>query len=553
MNLGKIFLITAICLFAAAAAFGQFSADPNDPMYGDLEIWEGKGLINHLPVMRPYPPQVVLELLERVAQRGGPADSARAKEYLAEVRKPFKWHVEAGGTLRVAGDQEYADVYGGIEAGGWLTDSIHIEGRAKGLVMDNTDGFVLPRGQRTEVDIFDTWADVTVKGRDLNLRQSQNVNFAAGNSNIYFQAGIMRNSFGPFWGDGVVLSADAPHAGHYSFIWRNDWFSYSTLLLDLAATSYLWSDIRNKSPDKHLVVQSFNFYPTEWLEIGYFESIVWGGRMDLTYLLPVKELFYAQSMAGFEDNSFVGLMANVRAAKNIKIPFVMYLDDANLNDMLKFDFATKFKVAVQAGVQWTPDDLGMLKRVQADYVMVTPYMYTHRAGLERGTDLSLLLAAERLDLLTRPNYNNYTHMGTNLGVGMEPNSDRVSLQVRLEPARNLKVTLLGRYMRHGNASEGMANPDLRNDGTILDDGYDEQTEPTFHYETRFLQQDVIEKTFQASLQVSYSFPFWFGSMIVEGGYMFEDVKNFDYIPGRDAVDRGDGVLHYFNLGAGFRY
>ncbi len=556
MDLKKIVGFSLLFFSCAFMLSAQFSADPNDPMYGDLEIWEARGLISRLPVMRPYPPQVVRELLARVAERGNPAEAEKAKAYLDEISKDFTWHIEAGGTVRTTTDDHYLDVYGVVEAGGWLSDSIHVEGRAKGLAMDNTSGFVLPKGQRPGFDIFDTWADVTVSGRDLFLRQNQNVNFAAGGADLYFQAGIIRNSFGPFWGDGVVLSADAPHTGHYSFVWRNEWFAYSTALLELAATNYLWSDIDERYPDKHLVIQSFNFYPADWLELGYFESIMWGGRMDLNYLLPFKELFYSQSMAGFEDNSFVGLMADVRVAKNVKLPFILYLDDTNLNDLLRFDLSTKFKVAAQAGVKWAPEKAGALKMVVADYVMVTPYMYTHRAALDRGTDLTALLPAERLELLSMPNYNNYTHSGTNLGVGLEPNSDRLSLQVKLEPAKNLKVTLTGRYMRHGNASEDMiaaGSADLRNDGTILDDGYDENVEPTFHYDTKFLTQDEIEKTLQAGFQVQYSMPFWFGTLLVEGGYMFENVDNYMYIPGRDAYNRGDGVLHYFSFGMGFRY
>jgi hypothetical protein len=536
-----VFLAFVLC---AVGLFGQFSADPNDVLYSDLQLWEGKGIITHLPVMRPYPPQVVSDLLRQVVKKGSRADSKKAEYYLEEIQKPFKWHLEAGHTTRTTGEDYYGDLYGQIEAGGWLGESIYVEGRVKGLVMDNTSGFVLPKGRRTEVDIFDTWADITVKERKLNLRQSQNVNFAAGESNAYFQAGIMRNSFGPFWGDGVVVSADAPHAGHYSFVWRNSWFSYSTLLLELAGTSYLWQDAaETKFPDKHLIIQSFNFYPYDWLEIGYFESIVWGGRLDLTYLLPFKELFYAQSMAGFEDNSFVGLLADVRVGKTIKLPFVLYLDDTNLNDLLKLDFATKFKVAVQAGVQWTPEDSGIFRRLTADYVIVTPYMYTHRSGLE-GVPAD---PEERIDRLSQPNYNNYTHVGTNLGVGLDPNSDRFTLNVLLEPVRDLNVTLTGRLIRHGNASATIDKKDARNDGTILDDGYNTDGKATFHYDTRFLSQDVIETTWQAGFQAQYSLPAGPGSLLFKGGYLFEYVKN------KDLVDGEEDFRNYINLGIGYRY
>jgi hypothetical protein len=501
--------------------------------------------------MRPYPAQVMRELLTQVAEKGNPDDAARAKEYLHEITQNFTWHAELGLTARVEGSREYGDGYAELQAGGWLTENAHLEWRFRGIAMDNTDGFVLPGGVRTDVDIFDTWADITVKGRKLNLRQSQNVSFSLGDSDLYFQAGIMRNSFGPFWGDGVVLSADAPHAGHYSVVWRNDRLSYSTALLEIAATNYLRPQddqaaaVTDKFPNKHLAIQSLNFYITDWLEAGYFESIVWGGRMDLTYLLPFKELFYAQSMAGFEDNSFVGFLVDIRAAKNVKIPLVVYLDDTNLNDLLKFEFGTKFKTATQVGVQWTPDDLGILKRIAADYVIVTPYMYTHRSGLEAIEPV----AGDRLAQLSQPNYNNYTHMGSSLGVGLDPNSDRISLQALFEPRKDLRVTLIGRLIRHANASADMIDPDPggRNDGSIFDDGYNKEGNATFHYKTKFLNQKPVEMTFQGGFQAEYSFKLGSGAFLLQGGYLLEHIRNKNLQKGVT------GTNHYFNAGFGYRY
>lgn len=538
------FTLFLIGLGVGGTVSAQFAADPNDRLYQDLSLWEGKGILRHLPVLRPYPPQVILEALEQVVQKGNREDAARAQGYLAEFKKSFTLHLEAGGTARYTGEDFYGDGYGKIEAGGWIQDRMYLEGRLEGLVMDNTSGFVLPIGQRTDVDIFDTWADVTVKGRKLNLRQSQVVDFAVGTSNIYFKAGIERNSFGPFWGDSVVLSPDAPHAGHYSFVWRNGWFSYSTVLLEIAATNYLHEEVPEKFPDKHLILQSFNFYPTPWLELGFFETVVWGNRFDLNYLLPFKELFYAQSMAGFEDNSFMGILANVRFKDTIQLPLVVYVDDTNLNDLLRFDFSTKFKVALQAGVRYTPKETSLLRMVGVDYVLVTPYMYTHRSGLG---DISGLSADQRIEVLSAPNYTNYTHMGTNLGVGLDPNSDRFTLNVQLEPVKDLIVDIRGRLIRHGNASEAMADADPRNDGTILDDGYNKYGKATFHYDTRFLNQSVIEKVWQAGFNARYRLPLGPGSVLLEGGYTFEYYQNKGLVSGET------DTVHYVNVGLGYRF
>ncbi|MFQ3621602.1 MAG: hypothetical protein SNJ78_11745, partial [Spirochaetales bacterium] len=191
-----IFLVLGLGLLPYLG-FAQFAADPNDLLYQDLSLWEGKGLIRQLPVLRPYPPQVILSALEQVVQRGNRKDAEKAKTYLEVLKKKFRYHLEGGGTTRYTGDDFYGDAYGKVEAGGWLSDSMYLEWRLQGMVMDNTSGFVLPQGQRTHVDIFDTWADVEIKGRKLNLRQSQVADFAWGSSTLYFKAGIERNSFGP--------------------------------------------------------------------------------------------------------------------------------------------------------------------------------------------------------------------------------------------------------------------------------------------------------------------------------------------------------------------
>jgi hypothetical protein len=233
------------------------------------------------------------------------------------------------------------------------------------------------------------------------------------------------------------------------------------------------------------------------------------------------------------------------------------MDDTNLNDLLSFKFGTKFKTAAQAGVQWTPEDAGFLKRVAADYVIVTPYMYTHRSGLENvpqpagpGDTVGL---ADREALLSQPNYNNYTHMGTNLGVGLDPNSDRINLQILVEPVKDLRINLIGRLMRHTNASLKMDKPDndgtggSRNDGSIYDDGYDHDGDPIFHYKTYFLSQKPVERTYQCGFQAEYSFRAGPGSILLAGGYLFEYIKNKDLVSGETETN------HYGNVGIGYRF
>jgi hypothetical protein len=87
----------------------------------------------------------------------------------------------------------------------------------------------------------------------------------------------------------------------------------------------------------------------------------------------------------------------------------------------------------------------------------------------------------------------------------------------------------------------------RNDGSIYDDGYDKDGNPTFHYRSDFMKQDVIERTLQGGFQAEYSFRLGPGEVLLSGGYLFEYLKNKDLRTGVTEVN------HYGNIGIGYRY
>jgi hypothetical protein len=247
--------------------------------------------------------------------------------------------------------------------------------------------------------------------------------------------------------------------------------------------------------------------------------------MELLYFVPLSAFFHTQSFGGFSDNSLLGVSALFKPVPNVRIPLLLYTDDVHFNDLARFDFKTKYKIAFQAGASWFPRT-GPLRELSADYLMITPYTYTHRdqtSGV--------------------PNYSNYTHMGTPLGPSLDPNSDRITLDLRAAPVPFLNLGFRFRTIRHGNASAGITD----GDGTIFDDGYDDAGNPTFQSETRFLTQDVLEKTLQLGLSADYTL--WKGWGMLEGSfsYTFERILN----PGLAQGERE--FNHYFALALGYQY
>lgn len=116
------------------------------------------------------------------------------------------------------------------------------------------------------------------------------------------------------------------------------------------------------------------------------------------------------------------------------------------------------------------------------------------------------------------NYSNYTHQGTNIGPGLDPNSDRWRLKWTARPLddllpewfTNFQIAAGVQLIRHGNASEGVIPGGT---GDLFDPGYAENGAtftPPFELPdglpyTRFLIQDIIEHNLQFSIQVYNAF------------------------------------------------
>ncbi|HKK49398.1 MAG TPA: hypothetical protein VJ932_09885, partial [Alkalispirochaeta sp.] len=348
---------------------------------------------------------------------------------------------------------------------------------------------------------------------------------------------------------------------------------------DVPGAEFLYDP--EEHPGKWVFLQDFRWQARPWLDLAFFESVTWGPRFETAYLTPLKWAFNAQGNVGFADSSKMGLSAVVRPRQDLQLPFVVYVDDASFNDLVRFNFDTKLKLGVHTGAIWTPEH-PVVHQVKLDYLALLPYMYTHDG--DSGVYAPL------------PNYTNYTHQGSSLGPGLEPNSDRLRLQTTFRPAPRLRTTLHGTMMRHGNASEGVENLGLAgHDGTITDDGryyhfyvegtgdpeqgeeiYIETGRLSFQDELRFMTQENIETVFQTGIDMAYTVPLS-GSLAitVEAGYEFEYIRDpisweatGDTVPGfrrddddpdppdvvvYDVVTGDDEINHYGSLRFIFSY
>jgi hypothetical protein len=525
--------------------YGQFTDDPNDRLYKLITLWEERGYIRKVPPLRPYPPQLLKSLLKEVRQRGEAHDRKEAERY---YRSLFPNDEETGRLLKgslhpsitAEALTETEDIYwklaGGIDTLGSIGKYVTFTGKFAYSFIDTP-----------EEDFFPSWMSITdesrsgggaieLDSREIDMSQLGLFGLHFGTDWIYFQAGLMRSSFGPFYDNGAILGPQAPAAGHFSFTFKAaDWLTFCSVYLELAAEYKEDQAMGSKTEideavKKYLVLHSLVFYPWDWWNLGILQTVVSGDRFNPVYLIPLQHMFYTQQLWGDEDSSFLGFFSQFDLPHELQIGLVLYVDDwdafggaskssakgINLN-------SAQNKFALQIGLSWSPS-YRIFRRVSLDYLMITPYTYTHSA------DRPVYFLA-------------YTHAGEHLGSILEPNSDQITLTLFLTPAEWMDLDLWGRFIRHGNASENYAE----GDGSIFDDGYTSTGEVTFYGPSRFLTQSTLEMVLQTGVDLDFRFALRWGGLSFHVGYIFEHVWNRNLESGENEVN------NFMNLGLRIRF
>jgi hypothetical protein len=528
----KIFLTMGLLLLVLTGLDAQVINDPNDTIYKDIDRWAIRGYITDpLPLIRPYPAQLFDTLLLQVIDRGNAEAREKAARYHAAIA-PGSPMIHPGLTATMEGlDDDLAAegapfIDGVVRLRDWISGaySLFVYGATK------TPGNELnvPLTYSPYPDLVSDWAEAG----PFKIMPDWTSLLALGRSHFYLQAGLSRSSFGPFYETGTVVSAQAGRAGHFSLNYRQPSWSFEMMLLSLTASDDFGS---GQFPEKYLVLHSINFNPRFNLEFGFLESVIWGGRIELLYLPPFIQLFAAQSMSDFGDNSFLGFFLRWNPVRNTQFLTQLYVDDLHFNDLIRFQFNTKYKLAGEAGFQWAPPE-GPLASLAADYTFVFPYMYTHwntpdSKRYQKGT----------------PNYFNYSHMGRNLGTDLEPNSDRFILKSLWRTLPDLDLSLSFYFTRHGNPSlDADMKTEERHDGSIFDDGVPRDN--TNNYSTlHFLTQSILDTRLGGGLGLSWFLPLAYGTVSFNADYVIEYGRN------RNMTRGSNGLTHYWSIGASWRW
>ncbi len=258
----------------------------------------------------------------------------------------------------------------------------------------------------------------------------------------YFDFAIVKNHLNAtmgygknFIGDGVTSLFLSDASSGYPFlkltthIWK---FNYQNLFVQLTP------QFKNKNTlleHKYASIHQLNVNLTRWLNVGFFEAVVFGreGNYDISYMNPIIYYRATEQANGSPDNELVGYNFKLIAAKHLQFYGQVLLDEFQAKELLSNRGFWANKWGVQAGCKYF--DVFGIKNLdaQGEINVVRPYTYSHSD--------------------TVANYTNYNQPLANpLGSGFE----QVICIASYQPVRNVTVTVKGMYYIKG-ADTGSTN------------------------------------------------------------------------------------------------
>lgn len=525
----KTFAIYTVLIFFSFQLFAQATVNPSDNFYSKAQEWQIKGLIDNLPPLRPYPLNVIKNILNTVIQSDNENESTLAKEYWQEITGK-SWNFDVGTNVNSNLDDFFISIHPSLN--GDLTFKDDFVTMGYNLAIDaRNDDFTNFYPSYTEYPYDAIQDPATVGPADVFLDINNILN--VGTTNTFLQCGIYRSGFGEFLNEGITLNDSAYHKGNLSFMYLSPKLDYSQQFSVIGSTlSYNGSEL---AANKFLAFHSVKFKIIPKLNISYYENIIFGNRFDISYLIP-SPYMVAQGLGGCNDNLQMGLLFDYYPVNNLAFNFDVMVDDFDVNSLVKFNLDSKNRIAGTLGTSYTPKSK-FIDRVDLLYSLITPYTYSHWDYYNKDTAI--------INSQTY-NYQNYTNCGKKIGSHYDPNSDVITLSTNIIPLKNLNINLTSKFIRHGNICESLTDDEIllyllsdkdvySTDGSLYthsmfsnpDSSYGKHVDTAWNH-LNFLTQNHISYTFQQNVNLSYKIPeiFKFCSISFNLDYTFEYIHNY---------------------------
>ncbi len=485
-KLFALFLLSAL-FFSAASA--QASIDPTDDFYEAALRWYIGGVISELPQLKPYPHDTVRRLLFTVMEKGDREQEAEAREYY-ESMFGKTWHIsaetESTGIVRRNGTTKENGADGSL--------SLSLEGGADVLF-----GKGFGAGGRAclssslssdenntvrelwSIPSYDNAIDPVSLGR---VRIDFSADAVVSYEKIGVSAGYNRTGYTNYIDGGNVLSPYAYHAPEFSFSYDGERFDFVQYFAALRASDMLG---KNGPYGKFISFHALRFSPNRKIRLSYYDSVVYGKRFDPSYLISVPSALIA-SANGYGDNVIAGFLFEYNFFPGVSWLTDVSIDRLDTAQLARFHLNSDNRLALKTGLSYAPKD-SPCKLLTFSYTIISPYMYTSEDT--NGESY---------------NYHSYTNWGRSIGQNLPPNSDRLSLKIKLEPIKRFSVSTFASITRHANVYQSYSNEELKEIFSKGKHSTDGSIDSQYHKATPLLSQEHIMYAARGGAEVSYRFP-----------------------------------------------
>ena len=172
-------------------------------------------------------------------------------------------------------------------------------------------------------------------------------------------------------------------------IWK---FNYQNIFMELQnADDRIGDRLIGK---KYAAMHHLDINITKWLNVGFFEGVVFGrqNKFDFGYLNPV--IFYRsiEQQNGSFDNSIVGLDVKANLAKKFQVYGQLALDEFKLSEIKAGNGWWANKWGIQLGAKYI-NAFGISNLdLQIEHNRVRPFTYSHRDSVANYTHYNQPLA-----------------------------------------------------------------------------------------------------------------------------------------------------------------
>ncbi len=236
-------------------------------------------------------------------------------------------------------------------------------------------GFYKPF-KRTGVDYFDARGYFT---------------FGAAKEHVNVQFGYDKN----FIGNGYrsLYLSDWGNSNLFLKIKTKIWkLQYQNLFMELMPQFRKTSD--TLLDRKYAAMHHLSVNVTNWLNIGFFEGIIFGrkNRFDFQYLNPVIFYRHVEGTVGSPDNAIAGFDFKANVAHKLQFYGQFILDEFRINDLRRNPDSWVNKYGYQAGVKYV--DAFAIKNLDLQFETnrVRPFTYAHNDTLANYTHYNQPLA-----------------------------------------------------------------------------------------------------------------------------------------------------------------